>query len=149
MSLIRRIAKYSYLCFMSLGALVAVLGIFSAITTLGEKRDYPDAQWWDHPVLSSGGTGIVLFLMTVTFFAIFVHRGTHLFAPLAYIASYGANAFGFINLFIDIEKRGAPGPRLTMAHACVEAAIGLGPALVVTAACLIWNYRAASRTCAL
>ena len=79
------------------------------------------------------------------FFAIFIRRGTHLLAPLAYVASCAANGIGFSALLIDIEKRGAPGPRLTIADGLAEAVVCLAPALLVTAAALLWNYRAASK----
>ena len=150
MSPVQRIFKYTYLCLMSLGALVGVLGIISAAGSIQpDDALFTGSRWWDHPVLQHGGTGLVLLLVTAAFFAIFIHRGTHLFAPLAYVASYAANGIGFTALLVAIEKRGAPGPRLTIAGLCAEAAVCLGPALLVTAAGLIWNYRAASRTPAL
>jgi hypothetical protein len=146
MLLMQRISKYAYLCLMSLGALVAILGIISAIRSIQpDDARFPGSRWWDHPVLQNGGTGLVLLLVTAAFFAIFIRRGTHLLAPLAYVASCAANGIGFSALLIDIEKRGAPGPRLTIADGLAEAVVCLAPALLVTAAALLWNYRAASK----
>ncbi|HEY8253133.1 MAG TPA: hypothetical protein VIG39_00755, partial [Rhizomicrobium sp.] len=101
-------------------------------------------RWWDHPVLQSGGTGLVLLLVTTAFCAVFIHRGTHLFAPLAYVASYAANGIVFTAVLVGVEKRGAPGPRLTIAEEIAAAVVWLAPALLVTAAALLWNYKAAS-----
>lgn len=149
MSRQQRIANYAYLCLMSLGALIALYGIFSAVTRFGEGRDVlPDWRWWDYPVLSSGVTGAILFLMTLAFFAIFIRRGTNLFAPFVYVVSYTANAYAFLVLFVAIEKRGAPGPALTMKDVFTESVL-LGPALLVMAAGLFWNYKTALRKRAL
>ncbi len=89
--------------------------------------------------------GLVLLLLTAAFFAIFIRRGTHFFAPLAYVVSCAANGIGFSALLIDIEKRGAPGPRLTMANGIAAAVVWVVPALLVTAAALLWNYKTASK----
>jgi hypothetical protein len=145
MPLTQRIAKYAYLCLMALGALIAVLGVLSAIRSIQPNNAvFPGSRWWDHPVLQSGGTGLVLLLTTFAFFAVFIRRGTHLFAPLAYVASYAANAVGLAVVLVEVEKRGAPGPRLTIEDACATAAVWLAPALLVTAAALVWNYKTAS-----
>jgi len=145
-SVMQRISKYAYLCLMSLGALVAILGIISAIRSIEpDDARFLGSRWWDYPVLDHGVTGSVLLVMTLAFLAIFIRRGTHLFALLAYVGSYAANTFGFVILLIDIEKRGAPGPRLTLADGLAEAMVWLAPALLVTAAALLWNYKAASK----
>ena len=98
------------------------------------------------PVLSHGGTGIVLLVMTLLFAIIFIWRGNNPWAPLAYAMSFLAMGFGFLVVFIAIEKRGAPG---TMEDVYTGMPLFLGPGILITAVSLIWNYKKGSRAKAL
>ncbi|HJT43110.1 MAG TPA: hypothetical protein VJ750_06370 [Rhizomicrobium sp.] len=144
MSALPRWGVYAYLSMMAFGVFIAMLGIESAIENgVAHSKQYPDRAWWGYPVLSSGGTGVVLVLTTLAFLVVLIRRGGHALAPLAYAMSYLATGFGFFVIFLGIEKRGAPG---TMADVYAGMPLYLTPGILIATLSLVWLYRKSSKT---
>ena len=132
----RRATTYLYWFFLSSGAAIAALAIMSGAENI-QAHTRAGYTWWGYPVLSSGVTGLALLLMTAAFAFVFLLRGSHLLAPVSFLAGYVALGFGAYVALLDIEKGGAPGPRAEM-YSTVPLFLGTG--LLIAAACLVWNY---------